>query len=926
MNASQGVVKQSLPDLHRQPTLYPSDKPRTNERYKTFNQIYYTAGDDNQFEQYRQKVPFPPQSVPPKPLPSRMWFTDLDDEKPWEGYINPDANTPSRTFQYLFHKFKKGIFVQIRGGRLHVFLPFSNAHYVNEWSHRVQNAPVSTGCNSPRPVEQWVANNYMVRWENPPIESDKGYSELRYLLERVCETRAVPDIEFFLNRRDFPLLKRDGTEPYESLYGPTCPQNSVQPFSLLCSMVEREGYADVAFPTPEDISRFAQREHGHYFFQTKRGMRTGTRNEPPPLAWKNKLNRAVFRGSNTGPKGGELRIQLVELANADPEQRIDAGITSWSNRPYLERDPLTDSIWVRDPPPPSKNTSQFLSAFDQAKYKYIIHVPGHVQSYRLGDELGSGSLILMVETPYRLWFERGLKPGVHYVPIKADLSNLLEKIDWCRTHDAQCEQMAQSALLFFQTVLNGESCVQYVYELLWTYRAKVVPYLYTYPVPVEPRFPRKSVLDSTYHFNAPVVSKTARCLALLARTPAHIKLITPRRGRRGVVFQSKQSLIHVCESDQYLWKSSKSEGVLEHERKMGQHCVNSLLQWCPNFRYTYGAHENGLITENVEGVTLREYIQGPRFLFREWLFILQQIILALIVAQRRRAFVHGDLCPWNIIIRRQREQVFDYILGPDEVARVKTSCIPILIDYGRSQGIHTETHRWMHPPNSAPWAPFPAFLDCLYLLVSSTYLVLKFQKLSPAQNETVLNIFNNTLSGTSDPRYYPETPLTHIQDLWAFLEKAHVFSHLSFAPKGDSLLKLSPEVLLGELDTSRSFIFQKEYQYSNMGHFTRPDSLAPEHKNPILQRYYLQQLWLMGWTPKSVAEEIQNHHAQCLTLQKWNSSHFPGAYLDLRNLVVEMMVCTGPYRLQPQEKKVMKQLFETLLKPEMFLLLVELSQ
>ncbi len=44
--------------------------------------------------------------------------------------------------------------------------------------------------------------------------------ELRHMLDTLCAEREVPDVEFFLNKRDFPMLKADLTEPYDFLYDP----------------------------------------------------------------------------------------------------------------------------------------------------------------------------------------------------------------------------------------------------------------------------------------------------------------------------------------------------------------------------------------------------------------------------------------------------------------------------------------------------------------------------------------------------------------------------------------------------------------------------------------------------------------------------------------------------------------------------------
>ena len=51
------------------------------------------------------------------------------------------------------------------------------------------------------------------------------------------------------------------------------------------------------------------------------------------------------------------------------------------------------------------NGYNFMNLEEQSKHKYILNIDGHVKAFRLGNELRMGSVILLVDSPYRLWFQ-----------------------------------------------------------------------------------------------------------------------------------------------------------------------------------------------------------------------------------------------------------------------------------------------------------------------------------------------------------------------------------------------------------------------------------------------------------------------------------------------------------------------------------------
>jgi len=80
----------------------------------------------------------------------------------------------------------------------------------------------------------------------------------------------------------------------------------------------------------------------------------------------------------------------------------------------------------------------------------------------------TGSLIIRVSSEYRSWFDHLIKPDVHYVMVKPDLSDLESAIEWCMKNDKKCKQIAQNGLNFAISVLKKEFIQSYVQKMLWS--------------------------------------------------------------------------------------------------------------------------------------------------------------------------------------------------------------------------------------------------------------------------------------------------------------------------------------------------------------------------------------------------------------------------------------------------------------------------
>lgn len=181
------------------------------------------------------------------------------------------------------------------------------------------------------------------------------------------------------------------------------------------------------------------------------------RNTPLP-EWDNRSPLAYFRGTDTGVFAHRnistaQRVKLCIMAKEYPEF-VDAKITATQHdESYLN---IYSSLGIlADRAPPER-------IFD---YKYNIDVDGNTNSWiGLQTKLLSGGVVLKVDSleNYEQWFYRKLQPWINFVPIKHDLSNLIEVIDYLNGNESHAREIAK----------NGRQLIlDMPYELMVDYAA-----------------------------------------------------------------------------------------------------------------------------------------------------------------------------------------------------------------------------------------------------------------------------------------------------------------------------------------------------------------------------------------------------------------------------------------------------------------------
>jgi len=778
------------------------NKQQTNLRYRNFTQTHFTAGDEEQFQHYRYDKNGD-LDQPTVSLEENI-FKDYENEY-WDGYKDLEATNVLETFRYLFNKFKKGIFVKIVNNKLKVFLPFSNVNFVNEWSHNIKIDPKYGNLydfikytnelegrtfnknNVNDFTNTWYGNNCLVRYEYPIRESDTNIPNIKNILEELCLNRKIPDIEFFVNRRDFPLLTKNGSEPYfhlwNSLEYPLI-SHKYEKYVPILSMSKMENYADIMIPSHEDWGRVQVKEN-KFFCKSHINFEYDFNSN-----WESKKSIAVFRGSSTG-YGLDIetnqRLKVAYLSTIY-DTYIDAGITKWNTRPRKFMDNMyLQTIDVDKLPFGLVNK---LTPLEQSNYKYIIHIEGHVSAFRLSYELNMNSVILLVDSDWKLWYSDMLKPYVHYIPVKKDLSDLIDIIKWCRNNDGTCKEIVNNAKKFYNKYLTKTGIFDFMQKLFVDLKKHTGTYLYNSIKPIDLQLKEEySIISKLSIKNTSKTVNENSILPNIKRSYGFLKgihnAINTLSDTEKQLLPYDEKIFHnklgtIDKKDFLGFKlavkntkddSKKKEHI--HETFIGLTCINELLKDIPNFVYNFGKYEYensiNVMTEHIEGQTFQEYINSESFCVTEYIFILLQICLVLSIAQKKFCFVHNDLTPWNIIIKKLKEPItIDYLINYKKIIRVKTNIVPILIDYGKSHVIYDNTHYGF-----INMYKFSSVTDILSLLITSIYQIITEKQLNKNDFNYILKLANFMANTTYRKEYF-----TNSKDLKKFLYNMKKYSNL----------------------------------------------------------------------------------------------------------------------------------------------------
>lgn len=813
----------TYPDAYLQPPEETLVKKNNNARYKFFKQNHFTAGDEDQFLEYWDRST-------PQVAPSSRSQVNLNKEivvdpnVSWNKYRRLCVDDVISTYHYIADKFKKGIFLKITDGEPKVFLPFSKVDYQNEWFDKIKTNPrrfstiihlmqYTAGVEKRdfiegkvhKNVKAWYGNNGLVRLEFPFSEGDSGVNRLHDMFITLARERKLPSCELFLNKRDFPLLKKDDTEAYDSFFGMRTRllSHSYPRYAPILSMTTTSAHADIPIPTWEDWSRIVYWTEGKRF--GKEFCVYARPEEFDAIPWSERIPTAIFRGSSTGQ--GTMIDNNVRLAMAAESEKglkdetdgvpfLNVGITKWNLRPRKHPCyPYIETIHVEDMP---FQLAPSLSPIEQARYKYILHLPGHSEAYRLGMELYSGSVILYHPCQYRLWFFQWMKPWVHYIPLIGGSDDVYEKIQWCKANDDKCRIIAANAREFAHKYLGRDAILDYLQKTLWE--------LYTVTGRIEHAPVNMSQMNMTLYQTIQDRREAIMTQYLYRVTQDEHELLLPifstlSRSMKAILLRifSRRLLV-----DGIAYKESKNTSIYratlageriaikktkktwKGEDRFQLLCsylyINDLAEMMPHYLYTYADYQKGsdgqmqtcIVSDFIEGATMEEYLHNPDCDLASLVDMCLYLCLALHAGQQHCGFLHMDLYPWNVLVQNYTDPVVRTYACRQGSVNLRHHFLPIMVDYGKSHFVHQGCHHY----NTSPFS-MCRLQDVISIVFSSLYILLEKHKLTDRDLRFTL-LMMNFFSGSE---YTKQMHFNNINHVKSFLKKHKKFSRMLAEPK-----------------------------------------------------------------------------------------------------------------------------------------------
>jgi hypothetical protein len=376
---------------------------------------------------------------------------------------NMSFSTAKDTFRYIDRLKTKVYIIKVNNGVLENYILFAPKGSPKELQKFLKNVDPMLHIDKKKKDfiknYKWKFMGCILQYQEDLLQdlTSHRYYKLMSLLNPEI-FKHVQNGLYILSTRDLCLVHKRRMEPWVDVVGSE--RNDIgfipKQFLPIFNSTGGENYFDIPIPTFDDIKFVMSTLKPEYKLSglIQEEFRSLT------TLWSAKKPIAVFRGSATGcgySPENNVRLHLAKLSqDLNDKTLLDAGITRGDlakEKFIFNRDTGVGFFKLKNY---DLRIVERLDKKEQSSYKYVIEIEGNVSAHRVLTDMLFGSLLLMVDSEYTLWYSHLLKPYVHYIPIKKDLSNLLSVVAWCRNNDELCEIIAKNSLQFAKELLTLE--------------------------------------------------------------------------------------------------------------------------------------------------------------------------------------------------------------------------------------------------------------------------------------------------------------------------------------------------------------------------------------------------------------------------------------------------------------------------------------
>jgi len=109
---------------------------------------------------------------------------------------------------------------------------------------------------------------------------------------------------------------------------------------------------------------------------------------------------------------------------------------AWMKRTFQNPRVVSFFTFFYDTEYPKNMFDRFRGYSEALQYKYLISIDGETAAWKRPEWImASQSVLVKTTTKYYQWYYDGLVPWMNYIPVRPDMSDVQDKLEWARNND-----------------------------------------------------------------------------------------------------------------------------------------------------------------------------------------------------------------------------------------------------------------------------------------------------------------------------------------------------------------------------------------------------------------------------------------------------------------------------------------------------------